>query len=97
MIISGFSSGTHGKEPACQRRRGKREEGWIPGLGRSLEDGVAAEIPLDRGAWRATVHGVEESDMSEATEHACNIIRQKDFKKCIETDVHGHGESRQRK
>ena len=29
---------------------------------------------MDRGAWRATVHGVEkESDMTEVTEHACQI------------------------
>ena len=27
----------------------------------------------DRGAWRATVHGVEESDTTAATEHALKI------------------------
>ena len=27
----------------------------------------------DRGAWRATVHGVAESDTTEATEHALEI------------------------
>ena len=26
---------------------------------------------MDRGAWKAPVHGVTESDMTEATEHAC--------------------------
>ena len=26
---------------------------------------------MDRGAWRATVHGVPESDMTEATKHTC--------------------------
>ena len=42
--------------------------GLIPGLGRSPEGGMATHssilawrIPLDRGAWRATVHGVTKS------------------------------------
>ena len=26
---------------------------------------------MDRGAWRAMVHGGAESDMTEVTEHAC--------------------------
>ena len=29
------------------------------------------ENPMDRGAWRATVHRVTKGDMTEATEHAC--------------------------
>ena len=33
------------------------------------------ENPMNRGAWQAIVHGVAESDMTEATEHACNISR----------------------
>ena len=41
----------------------------IPGLGRSPEEGhdnplqaiLAWRIPMDRGAWWATVHGVAES------------------------------------
>ena len=50
----------------------------IPGLGRSPGGGhgnplqySCLENPMDRGAWRATVHGVaKESYMTEATEHA---------------------------
>ena len=44
--------------------------GLIPGSGRSPEEGMALWYsclgnPLDRGAWRATVHGVaKESDMT---------------------------------
>ena len=48
------------------------DAGLIPGLGRSPGEGngnllqySCLGIPMDRGAWRATVHGVtEELDMS---------------------------------
>ena len=48
------------------------QETWVLSLGRedSLEEGMATQssilswrIPLDRGAWRATVHGVAKSQM----------------------------------
>ena len=52
-----------------------RDVGWIPGLGRSpgVRNGNPFQYsclgnPMDRGAWRATVHGASESD---ATEHMC--------------------------
>ena len=51
-----------------------RNVGPIPGSGRSLGGGngnplqySCLENPMDRGAWWATVHGVTESDMTEAT------------------------------
>ena len=34
------------------------------------------ENPLDRGTWQATVHGVTESDMTEATQHSIQHIPQ---------------------
>ena len=50
-----------------------RDLGSIPGSGRSPGGGHGGplqysclENPMDRGAWRATVHGVAEPDMTEA-------------------------------
>ena len=52
-----------------------KDEGLIPGLGRPpegehgspLQYSNCPENPIDRGAWRATVHRVTESDTTEAT------------------------------
>ena len=53
-----------------------RDRGSIPGSGRSPGGGndyslqySCLETPMDRGAWRATVHRVAELDTTEATEH----------------------------
>ena len=58
-----------GKESACSAG----DPGSIPGLGRSSGEGngyplqySCLENSMDRGSWRATVHGVtKESDTSE--------------------------------
>ena len=58
------------------------QETWIPSLGRGdgLEEGMATHssllawrIPMDRGAWRATVHGVAKSQiqLKQLSRHAC--------------------------
>ena len=60
----GFPGGTSGKELACKCRR---HETWVQSLGWEdlLEEGMATHtsilawrIPMDRGAWQATVHAV---------------------------------------
>ena len=61
----GFPSDTGGKEPTCQRRRGKRP-GSVPGPGRPPGGGhgnafLSGESHGQRGAWWATAHGVSES------------------------------------
>ena len=49
-----------------------------------LEEGTATQssilawrIPMDRGAWRATVHGVEESDTTEAMHSHSLSVKEK--------------------
>ena len=63
----GFPGDASGKEPACQCMR---QETRVQSLGRadSLEEEMetyssilAQRIPLDRGAWQATVHRVAKS------------------------------------
>ena len=63
----GFPGGARGKEPACQCRRCKTRS-FIPGSGRSPGGGHGNPLqysclgnPMDRGAWRATVHRIAES------------------------------------
>ena len=60
----GFPGGSDGKEASCNAG----DLGSIPGLGRSPGEGKGnplqyscLENPIDRGAWRATVHGAAES------------------------------------
>ena len=59
-IFVGFPCSSVGKESACNAG----ELGSIPGLGRFPGEGngnplqySGLENPMDRGAWRATVHG----------------------------------------
>ena len=53
-----------------------RDTGSIPRLGRSPGEGNGNPLqysclgnPIDRGAWRPTVHGISESDMTEHTQY----------------------------
>ena len=68
-----------GKEPGCQCRR---QEAQVRPLGPEdpVEEGMATHssvlawrIPMDRGAWRATVHRVAESQtrLNRLNMHAC--------------------------
>ena len=63
----GFPGGASGKEPACQHRRPQRcgfdpWVGKIPGGGHGNPLQYSClENPVDRRAWRATVHRVTKS------------------------------------
>ena len=59
---------TSGKEPTCRCKRLLGDAGSIPESGRSPGEGngnplkySCLENPMDKGAWRATVHGVTKS------------------------------------
>ena len=67
-IILSFPGGSDGKESACNAE----DPGSIPGLGRSPgeENGSpfqysCLENSMDRRTWRATVHGVTKSPLSD--------------------------------
>ena len=57
----GFLAGSFGKESSCNTG----DPGSVPGLGRSSGEGNGnllqysrLENPMNRGAWRVTVHGI---------------------------------------
>ena len=68
MEKGGFPGGSDGKESAYN----VGDLDSVPGLEDLLWEGTATHssilawnIPVDRGAWQATVHGVAEPDMTE--------------------------------
>ena len=72
----GFSCGSDGKESACN----EGDPGSISGLGKSPGEGTGnplqcscLEKSMNRGAWRATVHGIAESDMTVWLTHCSKV------------------------
>ena len=80
MAVLGFPGGSRVKNPPANTG----DMGLIPGLGRSPGEGSgnplqysSLENPMDRGAWRAPVHGVTKSQTrlsNETTMYPSNII-----------------------
>ena len=76
----GFPGGTSGKKPTCQCRGHKRlgPDPWEAPLEESMgtHSSVRAwRIPMDRGAWRATVHGVTKVGHSLASKQSPPILK----------------------
>ena len=66
MVKLGFPGGSDGKKSACNAG----DQSSVPGSGRSPGEGDGNALQysclenfMDRGAWRATVHGVAKSQI----------------------------------
>ena len=63
-VFLGFSSGSDGKESACNARDQFQSPGWEDPLEETMATHYSIlpwRIPVDRGAWQATVDGAAKS------------------------------------
>ena len=69
----GFPGSSAVKNPPVLQETWAQSLGWVDPLEEGMETHssiLAWRIPIDRGAWWATVHGVTKSDMTELLSRA---------------------------
>ena len=69
----GFPSGSVVENLPAMQETQAQSLGWEYPLEKTLathSSTLAWRIPMDRGAWWATIHGIAASETTEATEHA---------------------------
>ena len=59
-----FPGGSDGKESTCNAGDLGWEDPWEVGMA-THSSILVWRIPMDQGAWQATVHGITESDMTD--------------------------------
>ena len=76
-VFLGFPGGSDGEESTCNREDLIQSLGWDDLLDESMATHpsiLARKIPMDRGAWRATAHGVAKSQtrLRDEAQHTCH-------------------------
>ena len=75
-VILGFPGGSDGKEPVCNAGGLDSILGWEDPLEMGMHI-LAWKIPMDRGDWSSTVHGIPKSwtGLRDEVQHSCFMMQ----------------------